>query len=67
MANLSLARIMYGSNRDVHASNGMSAPAFSPFASQPAIEDSVKASAGSEPTTLGELLHKAWAVLTSKH
>jgi hypothetical protein len=66
MANLSLARIMYGANKDFHASSGMIAPAFSSLKTQPDRENSDKRIAGSEPATLGELLHKAWTALTGK-
>ena len=67
MANLSLARIMFGTNEDFHASHGLGAPAFLSLPAQPVLEHSAKASGGSEPATLSELIHKAWTNFTGKH
>jgi hypothetical protein len=67
MANLSLARIMYGTSEDFHAAQPVRPPAFSTLSSQSRLQNSVEANSMSEPATLGELLHKAWAALTTKH
>ncbi len=67
MANLSLARIMYGTNEDLHATQPASAPSSSSLAAQLVDEKPAKASAASEPDALGELLHRAWTNLTGKH
>ena len=67
MANLSLARIMYGTNEDLHASRPANAPASSPLAAPPVDENPAKANAAAEPDAFGELLHKAWVNLTGKH
>lgn len=64
MSNLSFARIMYGTNEDHHAPHSVSASAFSTRPSQFLQQDS--ASAGTEQTTLGQLLRKAWTTLTRK-
>lgn len=67
MANLSLARIMFGTNDDLHASQPASVPRSSSLAPQPADEMSAQASVTSEPDALGELLHKVWTNLAGKH
>jgi hypothetical protein len=67
MTNLSLARIMYGTNEDLHASHPPGAPASSSLAVPPVDENPEKTNAASEPDALGELLHKAWVNLTGKH
>lgn len=67
MASLSFARIMYGTSEDLHAAHGMSTPGLSSLAANPVLQNSAKAGAGTEPATLGKLLHKAWAAFTGKH
>jgi len=67
MANLSLARIMYGTNEDFHASSAMSEPQFASFAAQTVSSNLAKSTNASEPATLSELLHKVWSKLTTKH
>lgn len=66
MAKLSLARIMYGTNEDLHASEPTGPPSASSLASKPAHQNSAKTDSVSGPDALGELLHKAWSNLTGK-
>jgi hypothetical protein len=64
MANLSLARIMYGTSEDLQSSTHTTALTLSSLAAQlPAGGE--KTGAGTE--TLGELLHRAWTNLSGKH
>jgi len=65
MANLSLARIMYGTSEDFRASTGTSTTARSTLSAQSVSENSHEPAA--EHETLGELLHRAWTHLSSKH
>lgn len=67
MANLSLARIMYGTNEDLHAAQPASAPAPSSLTAPLVEEKPANTTAASEPDALGELLHRAWTNLTGKH
>jgi hypothetical protein len=67
MANLSLARIMFGTNEDLHASQPASVPRSSSLAAEPADENSSETSVTSEPDALGEWLHKAWNNLIGRH
>jgi hypothetical protein len=67
MANLSLARIMFGTNEDLHSSQPANVPRSSSLRTQPAEENSSETSVTSEPDPLGELLHKAWTNLTGRH
>jgi hypothetical protein len=67
MANLSLARIMYGTSEDFHAAQPVRPPAFSAFSSQSGFQNSAESNSMSEPATLGGLLHKVWTTLTTKH
>jgi hypothetical protein len=65
MVNLSLARIMYGTHEDFHASSSMNNPGF------PSPQTYGKSSfsgteASSESSMLGKLLHRAWAALNHK-
>jgi hypothetical protein len=63
MINLSLARIMYGTNEDLHASNSVNVAAVSSLARTSGENAIARAGAAS---TLGNLLHKAWAALHHK-
>lgn len=66
MTNLSLARIMFGTNEDLHASSSMNAPAISSL-SMLSSEGNMAAKDVSSPSgTLGRLLHKAWAAFRRK-
>jgi hypothetical protein len=65
MTNLSLARIMYGTSEDLHASTTTTASALATQSSGLLDENSPKSS--DEPDTLAELLHKAWTNLSGKH
>jgi hypothetical protein len=64
MTNLSLARIMYGTNEDLHAPHSMRGSGFP----SPAIQAPGENAAGSatEKNSLGDLLHKAWSSLVGK-
>jgi hypothetical protein len=62
MTNLSLARIMYGTSEEYHASASTTAAALS----APSLTHSADKS-DVEQETLGELLHRAWTILSSKH
>jgi len=62
MSNKSLARIMYGTSQDYHPSATVSASTLSIPSN---ISGSDKPAA--ELESLGELLHKAWAILSGKH
>ncbi len=64
MPNQSLARIMYGTSEDYHASTVTSASAFSAPSSQSAAENSHQSVV--ELESLVELLHKAWTNLSGK-
>jgi hypothetical protein len=64
MSNLSFARIMYGTNEDHNAPHAVSATAFSTHPAQFVRQGS--SIAGTERTTLGQLLRKAWTTLTGK-
>ncbi|MGB7845325.1 MAG: hypothetical protein WBL63_06900 [Candidatus Acidiferrum sp.] len=66
MPNLSLARIMYGTNEGLHTSRAMSAPTFSSLTAQSVSENSPRESAGSGSGTLSQLLHKAWTALNGQ-
>ena len=66
MSSLSLARIMYGTNEDTHASHSMNASALSAHTSRSVQENSANAINVSEHATLGQLLHKVWTILTGK-
>lgn len=66
MMNVSLARIMYGTNEDLHASHSMNVAGVPSLASQSAAGDAARKAAGSGSGTLGGLLHKAWAALHHK-
>lgn len=66
MPNLSLARIMYGSE-DSRTSGWMNANAGSSRFTSSTIPDATRGSAVTEQDTLGELLHKAWLFLSTKH
>ena len=62
MTNVSLARIMYGTNDDFHPPQFVKAPGLSAVV----VRIPTNPLAGSEPLTLPELLHKAWLQLTQK-
>jgi hypothetical protein len=63
MTNLSFARIMYGTSEDSQGSMNTTASALS--AASPSANQGMK-NAGEEPDTLGELLHRAWIILSRK-
>jgi hypothetical protein len=67
MANLSLARIMFGTNEDLHASQPASVPGSPSLAAEPANKNLSETSVTSEPGALGEVLRKAWTNLTRRH
>ena len=66
MVNLSFARIMYGTNEDIHSMQGMSGPAFASLAANRGPRNSVKATGGSGLATLSKLLHNALAIFTGR-
>jgi hypothetical protein len=63
MINLSLARIMYGTNEDLHASSSMSGATFSSLASS---SDRATRETAAAQGSLGAWLHKAWVSLRHK-
>jgi hypothetical protein len=65
MLNVSLARIMYGTNEDLHAGPSARTGYSSSLGIQVALDHSV-ASATREDS-LGELLHKAWLSFKNKN
>lgn len=66
MTRLSLARIMYGTNEDIHTSTAISAKALASLAVRSSGEAAVGGEGVSAAGTLSQLLHKAWAVLHHK-
>ena len=64
--NVSLARIMYGTNEDLHASHSMNATGNPSPVNQLATSAAHTKAAGTTSGTLGGLLHKAWAALHLK-
>jgi hypothetical protein len=66
MPNLSLARIMYGTNEDIRAAGWMSTSAVSSPSSSSGAE-AASGRAGSGHLSLGAYLHKAWVALTARH
>jgi len=66
MMNVSLARIMYGTNEDLHASHSMNAVGIPSPAHQPAGRGAAGKAGDPSSGTLGGLLHKAWAALHQK-
>jgi hypothetical protein len=65
MANLSLARIMYGTSEDFHASTTTTASTLSSHPTSTSTDIADKSAPDEE--TLGELLHRAWTNLSGKH
>ncbi|MGB7498097.1 MAG: hypothetical protein WBR26_02925 [Candidatus Acidiferrum sp.] len=65
MKNLSLARIMYGTNDDSHSSANTVASVLARTSTPSLTEISDKTVA--EQETLSELLHRAWVNLSNKH
>ena len=65
MTNLSLARIMFGTNEDLHASSSLNASAVSSLRALSSPENLTAKDAGSAGT-LSRLFHKALAVLHHK-
>jgi hypothetical protein len=65
MTNLSLARIMYGTNEDLHAPHSMRGSGFPSPANQAARENA--SGSMTHENSLGDLLHKAWYSLSGKH
>jgi hypothetical protein len=63
MANQSLARIMYGTSEEFHPSTSASPSSLSNLTNSSASDSSDKP-ADSDP--LGELLHRAWTILSNK-
>ena len=66
MMNVSLARIMYGTNEDLHASHSMNAAGNPSPAHQSAGSGAVGKATNAASGTLGGLLQKAWAALHHK-
>ncbi len=64
MTNLSLARIMYGTSEDLHASTHITASTLSALPAHAAADIADKTAPDNE--TLGELLHRAWTNLAGK-
>jgi hypothetical protein len=67
MANLSLARIMYGTNDDLHSTTAVRAPSFSPLLTQAASGNLADPGNATKPAPFSSLLQKAWSTLTSKY
>jgi hypothetical protein len=65
MANLSLARIMYGTSEDLHTSTSTTASALSAGLTNSSTDIADKTATESE--TLAELLHRAWTNLSRKN
>jgi hypothetical protein len=63
MTNLSFARIMYGTSEDSQGSMNTTASALTAV-SAPSNHGTENAT--EEPDTLGELLHRAWTILSRK-
>jgi hypothetical protein len=63
MTNLSFARIMYGTSEDSQGSMNTTATALS--AASAAANHGIDQTAD-EPDALGELLHRAWTILSRK-
>jgi hypothetical protein len=61
MNNMSLARIMYGTNQDFHASASMNAVAIPSLAR--IVVEVAHDEATTQPNILSDLLHKAWFAL----
>jgi hypothetical protein len=61
MTNLSLARIMYGTSQEYHATVAHT-HSFAPLMNQSSTESTKSSSRA--PETLGELLHRAWISLS---
>ena len=64
MTNLSLARIMYGTSEDLHASTNTTSSTLLSPATHPATDIADKTAPDNE--TLGELFHRAWTNLAGK-
>ena len=62
MTNVSLARIMYGTNQDLRVAERATASGLPVAAATPAVKNSPP----SELPTLDELLHNVWSRLTHK-
>ena len=66
MTNVSLARIMYGTNEDLHALSPMRRTSLPSLAPQSGFENSGNDTA-TEQDPLQGLLHKAWFLLSRKN
>lgn len=66
MTNLSLARIMYGTNQNSYATSSIYGSNTSSLRAPFADDSSAGKSAALASTTLGGLLRKAWAALHHK-
>ncbi|HXY00644.1 MAG TPA: hypothetical protein VEI54_06965 [Candidatus Limnocylindrales bacterium] len=66
MSNLSLARIMYGTNEDFHAAVSMQGVSLRSPAAGLNPTNAASDNAGSGSASFSELLHRAWASLTDK-
>jgi hypothetical protein len=66
MMNVSLARIMYGTNEDLHAPHSMNATGIPSPVHQPGGSGTAGKAASAASGTLGGLLHRAWAALHHK-
>lgn len=64
MNNLSLARIMYGTNQEFHPSDNLKTSTSVVFSAFSPIGGGNQSAA--QPQTLGQLLHRAWMNLSGK-
>lgn len=62
MTHLSLARIMYGTNEDLHSSPSMQSPSLTSHA----IHANSSGGAAPRPESVGAWLHRAWLSFTKK-
>lgn len=68
MPHLSLARIMYGTNEDLHSPDWMNSGAVSSPLRTPVPGNYPRTAVRQPfPNTFGELVHKVWVALATKH
>jgi len=67
MPNLSLARIMYGTNEDFRTSPSLRVPARRTRLSEPREEEGRGGRGSVSPATLAGLLLKTWTALTGRN
>ena len=65
MTNVSLARIMYGTNEDFHSADSMS-PRSTSWAAPVVSGASMAVTQTAPSTSLSNLLHRAWSALHGK-